>query len=349
VVLQQAHGKRAKNEMTARKEATFHWSAGSRTLTANSRRSPLGSAFTLVELLVVVGIIALLVAMLLPALNRARAQANAVKCMSNLRQLGLGLVMYVNQNSGYIVPSYNLPFAPGASTNFTGGPQQPLDGWPCILDRDGFVSAKASDQDTNTTFFCPDTYDVEGMKNGQTGADPGLPRGWTEWPMIFTSVGSDSAPKQATTIPSIGFNKIIRCSYWINAYNPVGGAVANLAPNDLYYTSSVGFGPDSTGAYLMPHKMASIRSSADFIVLADGVYMGRQSVDQMGDANSRIGYRHPGLGTLHGAANVCFADGHVATIAGNRFPCAVGSAHPNALQQNIQGPSIYADPTSLLP
>jgi prepilin-type N-terminal cleavage/methylation domain-containing protein/prepilin-type processing-associated H-X9-DG protein len=58
------------------------------------------NAFTLVELLVVIGIIAVLVAVLLPALNRARAQANVVKCMSNLQQIGVGIQVYVAQNKG---------------------------------------------------------------------------------------------------------------------------------------------------------------------------------------------------------------------------------------------------------
>src|SRR5436309_11525355 len=57
-------------------------------------------AFTLVELLVVIGIIALLVSILLPSLNRAREAAKATKCLSNLRQLGLAFVMYTNENQG---------------------------------------------------------------------------------------------------------------------------------------------------------------------------------------------------------------------------------------------------------
>ena len=63
-------------------------------------------AFTLVELLVVIGIIAVLISMLLPALSNAREQANRTKCLSNLRQLGTMLQLYANQNKDYVPLGY---------------------------------------------------------------------------------------------------------------------------------------------------------------------------------------------------------------------------------------------------
>src|SRR5436189_4161167 len=74
--------------------------------------SPMGQGFTLIELLVVIAIIAILAAMLLPALSKSKLKAQGIQCMSNHRQLALGWRMYAEDNRDQLVFASDNPDHP---------------------------------------------------------------------------------------------------------------------------------------------------------------------------------------------------------------------------------------------
>jgi prepilin-type N-terminal cleavage/methylation domain-containing protein len=107
------------------------------------------SGFTLVELLVVIGIISVLISVLLPALARARESANRVVCMSNFRQVGIAVVMYVNENKGYTPPGSTPSYEnPSTALMFNGY------GWVPRLNR-YIKSTIPSYLERKGAFFCP--------------------------------------------------------------------------------------------------------------------------------------------------------------------------------------------------
>ncbi len=123
-----------------------------------AKRKANGHGFTLIELLVVIAIIAILAAMILPALSRSKESARRTVCLNHLKQLGLAAMMYVMENENYY-PSSNS-----------------TDKWPEAI-RSGYQNLRL--------LACPDDTSINGVANDIASADLAarsfLFNGWTDY------------------------------------------------------------------------------------------------------------------------------------------------------------------------
>jgi prepilin-type N-terminal cleavage/methylation domain-containing protein/prepilin-type processing-associated H-X9-DG protein len=169
--------------------------------------------FTLVELLVVIGIIALLISILLPSLNRARETANRVKCASNLKQIGTALLMYANENRGQYPRTYyaigaNITW--GQSAAGTGNPPDPFaNGGAQANDvTAAFYLLLRTQEITSEVFTCPSSN----AEKWDFGGGSNTALNWCNWNGTTTNGGiqkslsySYACPYPDTNAVSSGF------------------------------------------------------------------------------------------------------------------------------------------------
>jgi prepilin-type N-terminal cleavage/methylation domain-containing protein/prepilin-type processing-associated H-X9-DG protein len=270
--------------------------------------------FTLVELLVVIGIIALLIAILLPALQSAQRQARMVQCQSNMKQVAMALIMYFDQNKGGHIPAMIAPNV--ANSGYPTGLW-----WPTELVKQGYIKAPSiysapnsafSDRqfDRRNPFRCPEGVDEDSGQGG-IGDYP------THALNNMFSIANDSPTGPFAATEGIG----VPSWYQLNSRAtqpgtgewPAGGKVCPFVAFDNANSAI----PAAFSRPGFQRKLSRIKKAGEFVMVVEAA--NHNWVDQKVSTTfpyiylKRLGGRH-GKKTADGAnawTNFAFFDGHV--------------------------------------
>jgi prepilin-type N-terminal cleavage/methylation domain-containing protein/prepilin-type processing-associated H-X9-DG protein len=294
------------------------------------------SGFTLVELLVVIGIIAVLVGILLPALNKARRAAATLQCQSNMRQICAAMLMYINSSKGRLPPCQVD----------VGNAAYPLGWWwPNELVRGKYIITQSlySAANSNTANKLFPRSNVFQCPEGVSEADFNAPSSGGDFPTDLGNNGysvgfKGSSDDQAWATQGFG----IATWYMLNSRNT--SATNNLTTPSrctpfVYFNVSTATLNDPG----WPRNMSMVTKPSELIMVVES--SSPNWYDQTASTKypnnvflRRLAARH-GKKTVDGAnayTNMAFFDGHV-----DLYPTAPYENPANVMDNQVRAPIFY--------
>src|SRR5256714_8485906 len=307
----------------------------------NRRRN---QAFTLVELLVVIGIIAVLVGILLPALNRARRQANQMQCAANMKQIATALLMYINDNKGALPPAVVTDSNAGCSNVDAHKPYPECWFWPSELMKRKYLTAPNLWENGNTSVMHYDRASVFRCTEGISPDDHDIFAGTST-----ATQGAFPADKK-NSIPVCGAQITKRIDgqppyavaswYQLNCVatgdDTIFPGAPNSAPFVIFDSKANGKKPAAAGTqmggqFAVPgygRKIGNIKNASVLCMIAEAEYLywvmngktpatsAPPPVDGEVIWMPALAARHGKISSNghHGLTNIAFFDGHVATL-----------------------------------